>query len=259
MTELPSVFLQVSDISHPAIRIMASEGANGSLRRSFRSTDTLLADGTPFAFRVSYSQSNLGSSFTITEDANFVNYALVTISGKIWMQENLAVKFYRNGDAVPYVSWGPTWSTLKTPAWCYYNNDPASEATYGLMYNWYAVNDPRGLAPDGWHVATVTEWTGLVDFFGGGTVAGGSLKAVSPLWNAPNTGATNSSGFTALPGGSRGNGGSYFNLGIGGVWWTANEYGPNGSWFYSMKYNDATCNRGGASKQDGFSVRCVKN
>ena len=255
---VPVNALTVSYISHPQITITLSE-VSGGVRLLFNTDNTKLPDGTAFRFELSYTQSALSTTVTLSEEAVLNQYPLVTIAGKVWMQENLASKFYRNGDAIPYVSWGATWSTLKTPAWCYYNNDPASEAIYGLMYNWYAVNDPRGIAPDGWHVATVAEWTGLVDFLGGGSIAGGQLKAVSPLWNSPNTDATNSSEFTALPGGNRGNGGTYVGRGTGGVWWTANEYGPNGSWFYSMKHNDATCNRAGASKQDGFSVRCVKD
>lgn len=255
---VPVNALTVSYISHPQITITLSE-VSGGVRLLFNTDNTKLPDGTAFQFELSYTQSALSNTVTLSEEAVLNQYPLVTIAGKVWMQENLATKFYRNGDAIPYVSWGPTWSTLQTPAWCYYNNDPASEAVYGLMYNWYAVNDPRGIAPDGWHIATDGEWTGLVNFLGGATVAGGKLKAVSPLWNSPNTDATNSSGFTALPGGVRGNGGSFFNLGVEGQWWTANAYGPNGAVFYSIRYNTAGTTRAGASKQDGLSVRCVKD
>ena len=96
------------------------------------------------------------------------------------------------------------WATLTTGAYCYYNNDSATyAATYGKLYNWYAVNDPRGLAPAGWHVPSDAEWTELINCLGGEDVAGGKMKAVSALWYSPNTGATNSSGFTGLPGGYR--------------------------------------------------------
>jgi uncharacterized protein (TIGR02145 family) len=251
--------LALTRVTNPSIIVSTSETDKGFLKMSFSSNDTALADGTRFTVRITYFQERFNRSVSLSQDLIFENYANEIIGGKIWMQENTNVKFFRNGESIPYVSWGPTWATLKTPAWCYYNNDPASEATYGLLYNWYAVNDPRGFAPAGWHVATDAEWKDLISFLGGSAVAGGKLKAVSPLWNNPNTGATNSSGFTALPAGTRGNGGRYFNLGAGSAWWTANQYGPNGSWSYYMNYNTAAATRGGASKQDGYSVRCVKD
>jgi uncharacterized protein (TIGR02145 family) len=258
-TEISPSALVISRVSNPGISVVTSQNSDGSLRLTFNSSANTIPDGTTFNLRMNYNQEALGRSASLSQVLSFDNYPNVAIGGKIWMQENTAVKFFRNGDAIPYVSWGPTWATLKTPAWCYYNNDPSSEATYGLLYNWYAVSDPRGFAPEGWHVATDTEWKDMIAFLGGNAVAGGILKAVSPLWNAPNTGATNSSGFSALPAGSRGNGGTYVNLGRSTAWWTANQYGPNGSWSYYAGHNTSSVTRGGASKQDGYSVRCVKD
>lgn len=259
ITEISPSALVISRVSNTGISVVTSQNSDGSLRLTFNSSANTIPDGTTFSLRMNYNQDALGRSASLSQVLSFDNYPNVAIGGKIWMQENTAVKFFRNGEAIPYVSWGPTWATLKTPAWCYYNNDPSSEATYGLLYNWYAVNDPRGFAPEGWHVATDTEWKDMISFLGGNTVAGGSIKAVSPLWNAPNTGATNSSGFSAVPAGTRGNGGTYVNLGRSTAWWTANQYGPNGSWSYYAGHNTSSITRGGASKQDGYSVRCIKD
>jgi len=259
LAPVPAGALTITNVSHSKIAVTAAVEPGNALRLSFSSSDSLLAEGTPFTFQVTYSQPLLQRTVTFTEQALFQNYASVTIGTQVWMSENLAVTKFRNGDNIPYVGWGPTWATLKTPAWCFYNNDPATVPVYGLLYNWYAVGDPRGLAPAGWHVARKAEWTNLVAFTGGGAAAGGALKAVSPLWVAPNTGATNSSGFTALPGGMRGNGGTYVGLGLNGGWWTADAYGPNGAWFYSLSNNQTAVYVGGASKQDGYSVRCIRD
>ena len=127
----------------------------------------------------------------------------VQIGAQIWTLKNLDVTTYRNGDPIPQVTDLTAWGNLTTGAWCYYDNDPNNGAIYGKLYNWYAVNDPRGLAPQGWHVPTETEWTTLINYLGGASVAGGKMKSTgTTYWGSPNTG-TNSSGFSALPGGLR--------------------------------------------------------
>src|ERR1035437_4904310 len=132
-----------------------------------------------------------------------VSIPSVTICTQSWMLKNLDVSTYRNGDLIPEVTDGSAWSALTAGAWCWYNNDSATNAsTYGKLYNWYAVNDPRGLAPTGWHVPSDAEWTTLSTCLGGNAVAGGAMKETGTThWTSPNTGATNSSGFTGLPGG----------------------------------------------------------
>ncbi len=128
-----------------------------------------------------------------------VNLPSVTIGTQIWSTKNLDVARYRNGDPIPQVTNPTQWASTRTGAWCWYNNDSATYAsTYGRLYNWYALNDPRGLAPQGWHVPTDEEWTILTDYLGGLSLSGGKMKSTTG-WNAPNTGATNSSGFTGLP------------------------------------------------------------
>ena len=121
------------------------------------------------------------------------------------MDKNLDVDRYRNGDPIPKVTDPTAWVALTTGAYCYYNNDSATyAATYGKLYNWYAVNDPRGLAPAGWHIPSDAEWATIETCLGGASVAGGEMKETGTIhWQSPNTGATNSSGFTGLPGGYR--------------------------------------------------------
>ena len=119
-----------------------------------------------------------------------------------WIKENLNVATYRNGDIIPQVTDPTAWAALTTGAWCYPNNDPANEAIYGKLYNWYAVNDSRGLAPQGWHVATDAELTTLGTNLGGDNVAEGKMKSTgTSYWARTNTDATNSSVFSGLPGG----------------------------------------------------------
>ncbi len=148
----------------------------------------------------------------------------VRIGTQIWMTRNLNVSRYRNGDPIPQVQDPSAWAALTTGAWCYYENNTVNGTTYGKLYNWYAVNDPRGLAPTGYHVPSDGEWTTLTTFLGGESVAGGKMKATT-LWNSPNTGATNSSGFTGLPGGIRNRFGSIFDIGFNGNWWSSSEGG----------------------------------
>ncbi len=147
----------------------------------------------------------------------------VRIGNQIWMTKNLNVARYRNGDPIPQVTNPKQWANLTTGAWCYYQNNSANGIVYGKLYNWYAVNDPRGLAPQGYHLPSEAEWTVLTDFLGGIFIAGGHLKATT-LWSSPNVGATNNSFFTALPGGCRNSDGTFFYLGGVGFWWSATAY-----------------------------------
>jgi len=185
-------------------------------------------------------------------------YLPVTICNQTWTKSNLNVSHYRNGDVIPQVTDPTQWANLTTGAWCYYNNDPANGAIYGKMYNWYAVNDPRGLAPQGWHVPTDTEWNTLITCLGGNAVAGGKMKEVgTTYWSTPNLGATNSSRFTGLPGGQRNYFGNFETIQIGS-WWSSNEIG-NFAYQRSIFYDTTTVVRSGLGKLTGISVRCVKD
>lgn len=149
-----------------------------------------------------------------TAAAVFPGLPNVSICDQVWMTKNLDVDKYRNGDAIPQVTSSSEWESLGTGAWCWYNNDSANyAATYGKLYNWYAVNDPRGLAPAGWHMPSDLEWSTLATCLGGDGVAGGKMKGTgTAFWQEPNAGAINSSGFTELPGGYRKGVGSSFTL-----------------------------------------------
>jgi uncharacterized protein (TIGR02145 family) len=191
--------------------------------------------------------------------------ASVTICNKTWMLKNLDVSTYSNGDPIPQVTDPAAWYTTTTGAWCYYNNDPANGAVYGKLYNWYAVNDPRGLAPVGWHVPSEAEWTELINCQGGFAIAGGKLKEAGLThWDSPNTDATNSSGFTALAGGNLSSiGVSWVNKGLLAGFWTSTlfPFSTNSSNFHFIYYNTATVSPStfGALHSDGLSVRCVKD
>lgn len=183
------------------------------------------------------------------------------ICGQTWMKKNLDVSRYRNGDIIPEVEDAVQWQTLTTGAWCWYNNDSANYASvYGKLYNWYAVNDPRGLAPQGWHIPADSDFHNLANSCLGGN--GGSLKAADTLyWNGPNTGATNNSGFRALGAGYRNFGGAFVNLKQIGIWWSSTEdlSAPGTARDMALSYSSASVLFGNSGKTLGFSVRCIKD
>ena len=180
--------------------------------------------------------------------------AFTTICQQKWMLKNLDVNTYRNGDTIPQVTDPTAWANLTTGAWCYYENNSANGLTYGKLYNWYAVNDPRGLAPAGWHIPTDFEWTTLSNCLGGNEVAGGKLKEIGIAhWLSPNNNATNASGFTALSTGYRNTDGTFNNLGIDTYFWNS-----TGNYRYILYANGILYENPGIN-QLGFSVRCVKD
>lgn len=197
----------------------------------------------------------------ILKSVNPGDFETVTIGTQVWMRKNLDVTTYRNGDPIPEVTDPTKWENLTTGAWCYYNNDPANGEIYGKLYNWYAVNDPRGLAPHGWHVATDAEWKILTNYLGGLSVAGGKLKEAGTVhWDFPNEGATNESGFSALPGGSRSyDYGIFISIGNGGNWWSATEYVAKFAWARHIFHDYASISGYTNGKEHGFSVRCVRD
>lgn len=198
------------------------------------------------------------------------NLPSVTIGTQIWSSKNLDVARYRNGDPIPQVTDPNQWSNLTTGAWCWYNNDSAAyAATYGRLYNWYAVNDPRGLAPQGWHVPTEGDWNRLVKFIDTNAdttacqncilsfTAGGAMKSING-WNIPNIGATNSSGFSSLPGGFRYLG-NFYSVGFAGIWWSAELLPASNVWGRLLDDDAANVYRYYGNKSQGFSVRVVRD
>ncbi len=148
-------------------------------------------------------------------------YKTFLIGTQTWMAENLKTTKLNDGTSIPLVIDTTSWSNLATPAYCWYNNDPDYKNPYGALYNWYTVNTGK-LCPTGWHVPSDTEWTMMTNYLGGESLAGGKLKSTSG-WNNPNTGATNETGFTAIPGGNRisSPGALFYGLGDMGCWWTS--------------------------------------
>jgi uncharacterized protein (TIGR02145 family) len=202
---------------------------------------------------------------TVTDiDGNVYN--TVTIGSQVWLKENLKVTHYNNGDSIPNITDNTAWASLNTPAYCWYNNDYDTYGTvYGALYNWFttdsASNGNKNLCPLGWHIPTSTEWTTLTTYLGGESVAGGKMKeAGTAHWSAPNTGATNESDFTALPGGYRGYvNGSFNYIGIFGHWWSNTQYDTSLAWGRGLFYLDAPVNNSTSVKKNGFCIRCMKD
>lgn len=184
----------------------------------------------------------------------------VVIGDQTWTGCNATVEYYNNGDPIPYVDDETTWAGLTTGAWCWYNNDSANESIYGKLYNWYAVNDPRGVAPTGYHVPTETEVITLFNYLGSATIAGGKLKEVGLChWSAPNTGATDISGFTGLPGGARINDGAFNYINTYGEWWTSTEVDSSTSKHFYLINFSAAASIANYFKNGGFSLRFIKD
>lgn len=186
----------------------------------------------------------------------------VKIGKQIWMTENLNVDKFRNGDPIPEAKTNEEWKKAGAegkPAWCYYDNlsiqkDPVNGKKYGKLYNWHAINDPRGLAPSGWHVPGENDWKKLITYLGGEEAAGKKIKSTGG-WKENN--GTNESGYSGLPGGIRGNNDEFNSLSSDGFWWSASEYDTdNGKYFFL--HSDG-CMMEWGFKYYGMSVRCLKD
>lgn len=189
-------------------------------------------------------------------------YHTVIIGTQEWMVENLKTTKYRNGDTIPEVTGNTAWINLNTGAYCVYETEDknAQIETYGRLYNYYAVTDPRHIAPEGWHIPSITEWETLINFLGGESVAGGKMKEAGLAhWKIPNEGADNSSGFTALPGSWRENGRFEPPLGIAGLWWSSTMKDDKSQWTLCLTSGFGMALTGPGSLSYGLSVRCVKD
>lgn len=217
-----------------------------------------------------------GGTGTVTDiDGN--TYNTVQIGTQEWMQENLKTTKYKNGDVIPTNLNNTQWQNTTQGAWAYYNDSSQYNNIYGKLYNWYAVADARGVCPTGWHVPTDSEWNVLVkqldpqadtintnssiqsQIAGGFMKEVGDLQSGTGLWQSPNYGATNSSGFTGLPGGYRYSNGNYLNVGYGVTWWSASEDDTYTTWLRYLDYGDADVLRATNYKRNGSSVRCLRD
>jgi uncharacterized protein (TIGR02145 family) len=228
--------------------------------------------------------SPCGTATTMTDiDGN--TYPIVAIDDKCWMAADLKTSRYPNGDAIPYIDDNATWVALADnntdDAYSFYGdsdndgNVDIAYPDYGALYsysaaigdNWSRDNSAtnseggQGICPDGWHLPTDAEWTTLTTFLGGTSVAGGKMKeAGTTHWHSPNTDATNSSGFTALPSGDRNSDdGTFYNIGYYGYWWGGTEGSSSNAYLRQLNYNNANANRLNVNKSFGFCVRCIRD
>jgi len=204
---------------------------------------------------------NPNKTYGSLTDQNGNVYKTITIGSQTWMAENLRATRYRNGDAIPNVTDNDIWQNLNYGAYCNYNNTSSldSIATYGRLYSWLAVIDDRKIAPLGWHVPTYEEWL-ILEAFLGDSIAGDKLKESGTLhWKAPNYGATNETGFTALGGGYlHGNG--FKHNSIEEAWWTTSLDSTAKYVFHvTIGYNYGVLGGCYCPKRDGYSIRCVKD
>lgn len=211
---------------------------------------------------LSYSQ--LSSVFKDTRDGR--SYKSITIGNQTWMAENLNCEKFRNGDIIPEAKTNEEWvkaAENKSPAWCYYNNDPANGLKYGKLYNWYAINDLRGIAPIGWHVPKNSEWKSLAIYLGGDEIAGLKMKNTTGYkWDQN---GNNTSGFSGFPGGMRIYHGAFYSIGSNGYWWCSDDqiithrflsYFSNNLFTGTINTDQSSNDR---SKKEGLSIRCVKD
>lgn len=233
--------------------------------RSTAKTDASFIDIAQYVARIAGTPQTfvdgLAAKTWLNANGYWTSYpATVIIGSQIWTSQNLDVTTYQNGDPIPEVTDATAWAALTTGAWCYYNNDPANGAIYGKLYNWYAVNDPRGLAPLGFHIPTNTEWATLSTYLGGDSAAGGKMKTTgTSIWQSPNSGATNDSGFSGLPGGFRNVSAGFANIGLVNILQSSTELNSTNAYFRLLYYDLSILGNSSDIKTCGFSVRCIKD
>jgi len=184
----------------------------------------------------------------------------ITIGSQTWMTKNLDASKFSNGDIIPEAKSDAEWQAAadnKSPVWCYYGNISSNNEKHGKLYNWYAVSDPRGLAPAGWHIATKDDFTNTINHLGGQNPAGSKLKSNSD-WK-DNGNGTNESGFNGFPSGARDFNGLFANSGVYGYWWTLSERSQTEVYFFLLSYSGSSASFLSTKKEDGLSIRCVKN
>jgi uncharacterized protein (TIGR02145 family) len=251
-SDVPGTFVYT-----PAIGSKLNVGANQDLKVDFTPTDAINNNTATKTVKINVTAIIVPGPNVTDVDGNL--YQSVIIGTQTWMVENLKTTKYNDGTNIPNVTGASEWGTLTTGAYCWYNNDISYKATYGALYNWYAVNTGK-LAPKGWHVPTDAEWSTLTSYLGGRNVDGGKLKETGTThWGSPNTGATNETGFTALPGSGRNLDRGFYVIGYHGYWWSASEEAADFAWFRFMDFDFIGVSRASSNKFLGFSVRCVKD
>lgn len=197
------------------------------------------------------------SSIVVDVDNNVYN--TVQIGEQCWLKENLRTTKYRNAVDIDYPGTSnQVWTDNTNGAYAWYNNDPSNGTSYGALYNWYATQNANGLCPEGWHVPSVSEWTALIVHLGGASIAGGPMK-LTTLWSAPNTAATNASGFSAQPAGYRQNTGGFALQNLFGYMWSSTPINTLAAWGRGLSYTSAAVTDYNNYKNDGFAVRCIRD
>jgi uncharacterized protein (TIGR02145 family) len=218
--------------------------------------------GTAYGNEVSFT-TTVGIITTPGAGVTFADYTYSSIilgNGQEWMAENLRTTVYANGDSIPNITDNTQWANLTTGAWVHYNNDSQYENPYGKLYNWYTVNDPRNVCPVGWHIPADGEWTVLTDYIGGVAVAGGKMKTTgTQYWQSPNINATNESGFSGQPAGSRIDDGTFYLILSHGGFWSNSENDVNNSLVRILYYNNGDVLNDINAKKNGLSVRCLRD
>lgn len=201
--------------------------------------------------------SGCGSKSIRDVDGN--SYRTVKIGRQVWLAGNLKTTHFNDGTPIPQVMNFDSWAGLTIPAYSWYNNEIKNKELYGALYNWYAVNTNK-LCPAGWHVPADWEWITLRNNLSGSINAGGNLKATgTAFWRSPNTGATNESGFTALPGGYRSYKGPFNYMKISANFWSTSGQSQDKMSFWNISYKSRLLNNSISEKGNGFSVRCIKD
>jgi uncharacterized protein (TIGR02145 family) len=201
-----------------------------------------------------------GFSILFVSCGNSTHAKIVKLGTQSWASDNLNVTTFRNGDVIQEARTNEAWANAGRegkPAWCYFGNDKRNNKKYGKLYNWFAVNDPRGLAPEGWHVPGDAEWAVLIDFLGGEDVAGSKLKNTEGWIDVG--GGSNTSGFSGLPCGYRSPDGAFGFFLTDGYFWSSTEDGDGKAWYRNLYYFNNSITRNSDPKAAGFSVRCIKN
>ena len=230
--------------------------------RAYAANSLGIAYGNQVAFTTA-SPPPCPGALTVTDfDGNI--YHSVQVGSQCWTKSNLRVSRYRNGDIIPTGLSNSAWENTTSGAYAIYNSDPVNDGLYGKLYNHYAVADNRGLCPTGWHVPSDSEWTTLENHLGGAGVAGGALKSTALLptpggWIPPNSGATNSSGFSAPPGGIRGTTGQFMNMSSYGAWWSTTVLSGSIARGRGLRNSYGDLQIGASYRVDGFSVRCCRD
>lgn len=203
--------------------------------------------------------------FTLSDpitDIDGNTYNTISIGSQIWMKENLKTVHYNNGDPISLVTDLEEWALTETGSYCDYNNSLSDGNIYGHLYNYYAVKDDRNICPSGWHVPSDNEWNTLVDYLGGSEVAGSKMKEKGEkYWTIQNIDATNTSGFSAIPGGGRYP--EYYHINEVAYWWTSSAGTISGGWgaiYRAIAYDSKMVYRfDNAALANGYNVRCIKN